>query len=70
MKINRLVRFFSLFWKFVYILVKNREILSSMSGIYELINMPTPTRAQESEKKFTQWLRINTIKIPNVRKNR
>ena len=68
MKINRLVRFFSLFWKFVYILVKNREILSTMSGIYELINMPT--RAQESEKKFTQWLRINTIKIPNVRKNR
>ena len=38
------------FWNFVYTLVKNREILPTMSGMYELINMPT--RAQESGKKI------------------
>ena len=54
---------FSLFFGslFTHLSKIEKFYLSTMSGMYELINMPT--RAQESEKKLTQWLRINSIKM-------
>ena len=54
---------FSLFFGslFTHLSKIEKFYLCTMSGMYELINMPT--RAQESKKKLTQWLRINSIKM-------